>query len=55
VRLAVGGKRAKRRAIVAVARKLAVLMHHLWLTGDDYVALREAVPVKDRLLSHGSA
>jgi transposase len=55
VRLAAGGKRAKRRAIVAVARKLAVLMHHLWLTGDDYVALREAVPVKDRLLSHGSA
>lgn len=25
-----GGKNAKRRAVVAVARKLAVLMHHLW-------------------------
>jgi transposase len=31
-----GGKRAKRRAIVAVARKLAVLLHHLWVTGDVY-------------------
>ena len=25
-----GGKQAKRRAVVAVARKLAVLLHHLW-------------------------
>lgn len=31
-----GGKAAKRRAAVAVARKLAVVMHHLWATGDDY-------------------
>jgi len=31
-----GGKRAKRRAVVAVARKLAVLLHRLWLTGDVY-------------------
>jgi len=31
-----GGKRAKKRAIVAVARKLAVLLHHLWVTGDVY-------------------
>lgn len=31
-----GGKRAKRKAVVAVARKLAVLMHHLWATGDVY-------------------
>ena len=34
-----GGKNAKRRAVVAVARKLAVLMHHLWKDGDGYVAL----------------
>ena len=26
----------KRKAVVAVARKLAVLMHHLWKTGDKY-------------------
>lgn len=31
-----GGKKDKKRAIVAVARKLAVLMHRLWLTGQDY-------------------
>lgn len=34
-----GGKNAKKRAAVAVARKLAVVMHHLWLTGDTYVPL----------------
>ncbi len=31
-----GGKNAKKRAKVAVARKVAVLMHHLWLTGEEY-------------------
>jgi hypothetical protein len=31
-----GGKRAKRRTIVAAARKLAVLLHHLWATGEVY-------------------
>ena len=31
-----GGKRGKKRARVAVARKLAVLMHHLWITGELY-------------------
>ncbi|NCD18046.1 MAG: IS110 family transposase, partial [Actinobacteria bacterium] len=31
-----GGKNAKRRAVVAVARKLAVLMHRLWVTGAEY-------------------
>jgi transposase len=31
-----GGKNAKRRAIVAVARKLAVLLHRLWVTGANY-------------------
>ena len=28
-----GGKNAKKRAIVAVARKLAVLLHRLWVHG----------------------
>src|SRR5207253_7867322 len=28
-----GGKNAKKRAVVAVARKLAVLLHRLWVTG----------------------
>lgn len=31
-----GGKNAKRRAVVAVARRLAVLMLHLWKSGDAY-------------------
>jgi transposase len=31
-----GGKNAKKRAVVAVARKLAVLMHHLWKSGAVY-------------------
>jgi transposase len=35
-----GGKAAKKRAAVAVARKLAVLMHRLWLTQHDYQPLR---------------
>lgn len=37
-----GGKNAKRRAVVAVARKLAVLLHRLWLTGEVYEPLRNA-------------
>jgi transposase len=36
-----GGKNAKKRAVVAVARKLAVLMHKLWVTGEVYEPLRE--------------
>ena len=31
-----GGKAAKKRAVTAVARKLAVLMHRLWMTGEVY-------------------
>jgi len=34
-----GGPHAKKRAIVAVARKLAVLLHRLWTTGEVYVPL----------------
>jgi transposase len=31
-----GGKNSKKRAAVAVARKLAVLLHRLWVTGEVY-------------------
>lgn len=31
-----GGSGAKKRAIIAVARKLAVVLHRLWVTGEDY-------------------
>lgn len=34
-----GGKNAKKRAAVAVARKLAVLLHRLWVTGKEYQPL----------------
>jgi len=37
-----GGKNAKKRAIVAVARKLAVLLHRLWITGEVYQPLRNS-------------
>jgi len=30
----------KRRAVVGVARKLAVLLHHLWVSGETYEPLR---------------
>jgi hypothetical protein len=37
-----GGKNGKKRAIVAVARKLAVLLHRLWVTGESYQPLRNS-------------
>ena len=37
-----GGKNAKKRAIVAVARKLAVLLHRLLVTGEVYEPLRNS-------------
>ena len=37
-----GGRNAKKRAIVAVARKLAVLLHRLWVTGEVYEPLRNS-------------
>jgi transposase len=40
-----GGKNARKRAIVAVARKLAILLHHLWVTGEVYEPLRNSQPV----------
>jgi transposase len=37
-----GGKNGKKRANVAVARKLAVLLHRLWATGEVYEPLRNS-------------
>jgi transposase len=34
-----GAKAAKKKAVVAVARKLAVLLHRLWISGEEYQAL----------------
>lgn len=43
-----GKKNAKKRAVVAVARKLAVLLHRLWLTGEVYEPLRQSRADKRR-------
>ena len=37
-----GGKNARKRAIVAVARKLGILLHVLWVTGEVYEPLRNS-------------
>jgi transposase len=37
-----GGKNAKKRAAVAVARKLSVVLHRLWVTAEVYDPLRNA-------------
>jgi transposase len=39
-----GGKNAKKRAAVAVARKLAVLLHRLWVSGEVYEPLHHPSP-----------
>jgi len=37
-----GGKTGKKRAVVAVARKLAILLHRLWVSGEVYEPLHKA-------------
>lgn len=39
-----GGQIAKKKAVVAVARKLAVLLHRLWQTSEVYQPLRQPAP-----------
>jgi transposase len=39
-----GGARGKKRAVVAVARRLAVILHQLWKTGERYDCFRNALP-----------
>jgi len=40
-----GGRNGKKRAIVATARKLAVLLHHLWVSGEVYQPLHNSCRV----------
>jgi hypothetical protein len=35
-----GGKNGRKRSVIAVSRKLAVLLHRLWVTGEVYEPLR---------------
>lgn len=44
-----GGANAKKRAVVAVARKIAVLLHRLWITGEVYEPLRNAYTIDERV------
>jgi len=37
-----GGKSGKKRAIIATARKLAVLLHRLWVSGEAYEPLHNS-------------
>lgn len=39
-----GGKAARKRAAVALARKLAVVMHRLWTTKEDYLPYPQGEP-----------
>ena len=41
-----GGKNAKKRAIVAVARKLSVLLHAMWVSGEHFDPARGAAKTK---------
>lgn len=43
-----GGKYAKKRAVVAVARKLAVLLHRMWVSGECWRAYPEPLPAQRR-------
>ncbi|MFC1543660.1 IS110 family transposase [Gemmatimonadota bacterium] len=40
-----GGKAAKKRATIAVARKLAILLHRLWITAEVYEPYYNSVEV----------
>ena len=43
-----GGKNGKKRAVIAVASKLAVLLHRLWISGEAYVPIGyEATPKRN--------
>ena len=48
-----GDKAAKKRAIVAVARKLAVLLHRLWVSGETYEPLRNAERCRTKVAATG--
>jgi transposase len=41
---ATGGKRGKKRAVVAVARKLAVLLHSMWRNGERFKPFPQSTP-----------
>ena len=48
LRLTERGKRAKKKAVIAVARKLGILLHRLWVTGEVYEPLRNTNLQKEK-------
>jgi len=44
-----GGKRAKKAAVIAVARKLGILLHRLWVTSEVYEPLRNVTVQRARI------
>jgi transposase len=42
--MAVAKRRGQRRAMVALARRLAVIMHRMWRDGTDFRWTRQASP-----------
>ncbi len=48
-----GGKNAKKRAVIAVARKLAVLLHSLWRSGEVYEPLRHTTAQQQLMAVNG--
>lgn len=48
-----GGKNAKKRAVVAVARKLSVVLHRLWVTGEAYEPSRNSEQSRSSGARHG--
>ena len=46
--VSVAKRRGMKRATVAVARKLAVIMHRIWVTGDEFDFGGPAVPQRRR-------
>ncbi len=50
-----GGKNAKKRAVTAVARKLGVLLHRLWVTAEEYEPLRNTKLQEEAMLAAAKA
>ena len=42
--LALAERSGKKKGVVATARKLSILLHHLWVTEADYRPKREVAP-----------
>ena len=40
----VARRRGKKKAIVALARRLAVILHRIWVDGTEFKWTRDAVP-----------